>query len=395
MNLNYLIDPNMQFQDRNGVNNVAGFLRVYYEGTDDRATTYKDFNGTMNPADIPLDNNGRAVVIADSDKEYRVEVYSASGAMLWTQHPLFVQGGGGGGSYDGDVSDATATFTKDEDDTSEIASGSTLKVLFTKISKFFASLKRVAFTGSYNDLEDTPTIPAAQVQSDWNEADNTKADYIKNKPNLASVATSGDYADLDNKPTIPNAQVNSDWNANSGVAKILNKPLPANIFNAYGPWTEQLTAADVSNGYKDFTNILRYGVYPNIQNFTFVTNYAFVSVSLENFKGLVGQTALPATYFTFEVYAGYESNPTKILIRSVTKTGLTDTDDRGVPIQDLQFEPVWNCTLLGSQFLSVCDRITVRVKWKNSSFGSTSNRIKASFTVAVMNPSGMTEWPQE
>lgn len=187
MNLNYLIDPNMQFQDRNGVNNVAGFLRVYYEGTDDRATTYKDFNGTLNPADIPLDNNGRAVVIADSEKEYRVEVYSASGAMLWTQHPVFPQGGGGS-EYDGDVSDATATFTKDEGDTSEIASGSTLKELFTKISKFFAGLKRVAFTGSYNDLEDPPTIPAPQVQSDWNEADNTKADYIKNKPSIPDVS---------------------------------------------------------------------------------------------------------------------------------------------------------------------------------------------------------------
>lgn len=162
MNLNYLIDPNMQFQDRNGVNNVAGFLRVYYEGTDDRATTYKDFNGTMNPADIPLDNNGRAVVIADSKKEYRVEVYSASGAMLWTQHPVFPQGGGGS-EYDGDVSDATATFTKDEGDTSEIASGSTLKVLFTKISKFFAGLKRVAFTGSYNDLSDKPDVKKGKL----------------------------------------------------------------------------------------------------------------------------------------------------------------------------------------------------------------------------------------
>ena len=169
MNLNYLIDPNMQFQDRNGVNNVAGFLRVYYEGTDDRATTYKDFIGTMNPADIPLDNNGRAVVIADSDKEYRVEVYSASGAMLWTQHPLFVQGGGGGGSYDGDVSDATATFTKDEGDTSEMSSGSTLKVLFTKISKFFASLKRVAFTGSYNDLNDTHVVFIERLTAEYSE----------------------------------------------------------------------------------------------------------------------------------------------------------------------------------------------------------------------------------
>ena len=47
-------------------------------------------------------------------------------------------------------------------------------------------------------------------------------DYIKNKPdlsiyaqsaNLAAVATTGDYDDLSNKPTIPAAQVNSDWNA--------------------------------------------------------------------------------------------------------------------------------------------------------------------------------------
>ena len=41
---------------------------------------------------------------------------------------------------------------------------------------------------------------------------------------LATVATSGSYADLSNTPTIPSAQVNSDWNATSGPAQILNKP---------------------------------------------------------------------------------------------------------------------------------------------------------------------------
>lgn len=35
---------------------------------------------------------------------------------------------------------------------------------------------------------------------------------------------SGNYNDLTNKPTIPAAQVNSDWNATSGKAQILNKP---------------------------------------------------------------------------------------------------------------------------------------------------------------------------
>ena len=34
----------------------------------------------------------------------------------------------------------------------------------------------------------------------------------------------GSYNSLTNRPTIPAAQINSDWNASSGVAVILNKP---------------------------------------------------------------------------------------------------------------------------------------------------------------------------
>ena len=49
-----------------------------------------------------------------------------------------------------------------------------------------------------------------QIQSDWDQTDTSAVDYIKNKP------------------TIPAAQVNADWNAESGVAQILNKPtIPA------------------------------------------------------------------------------------------------------------------------------------------------------------------------
>ena len=58
-------------------------------------------------------------------------------------------------------------------------------------------------------LQTFPTIPAAQVNSDWN-------------------ASSG-VAQILNKPTIPAAQVNSDWNASSGVAQILNKPTLAAV----------------------------------------------------------------------------------------------------------------------------------------------------------------------
>lgn len=37
------------------------------------------------------------------------------------------------------------------------------------------------------------------------------------------------YNDLSNLPTIPSAQVNTDWNASSGVAQILNKPTLATV----------------------------------------------------------------------------------------------------------------------------------------------------------------------
>lgn len=67
---------------------------------------------------------------------------------------------------------------------------------------------------------------------------------VTGKPSFATVATSGDYDDLTNKPTIPAAQVNADWNAASGVAQILNKPsIPssASSTSTVTPTTETLT----------------------------------------------------------------------------------------------------------------------------------------------------------
>ena len=76
------------------------------------------------------------------------------------------------------------------------------------------------------------------VQSDWAETDDKSMSFIKNKPELSVVATSGNYDDLINKPTIPDAQVNSDWNASSGISQILNKPEMT---------TQTLTFVDTNN----------------------------------------------------------------------------------------------------------------------------------------------------
>ena len=102
---------------------------------------------------------------------------------------------GGGAEYTAgsgiDITDNTISV--DSDIRSGAAAGATAVQA--------ADLATVATSGSYNDLSNKPSIPAAQVNSDWNAASGVA--QILNKPTLATVATSGSYADLSNKPTIP------------------------------------------------------------------------------------------------------------------------------------------------------------------------------------------------
>lgn len=86
----------------------------------------------------------------------------------------------------------------------------------------------------YNNFINTPTIPAAQIQSDWTQSDNTKLDFIKNKPSIPAAQIQSDWSQQDNtkvdfiknKPTIPDAQIQSDWSQadNTKVDYIKNKP---------------------------------------------------------------------------------------------------------------------------------------------------------------------------
>jgi len=88
-----------------------------------------------------------------------------------------------------------------------------------------------------------PAIPDAQVNSDWSS--NSGVSQILNKPTIpiganidtaalnttVTQGTSTNFARADHRhaiPTIPPAQIQSDWNSNSGVSQILNKPsIPA------------------------------------------------------------------------------------------------------------------------------------------------------------------------
>lgn len=84
----------------------------------------------------------------------------------------------------------------------------------------------------------------SSVQSDWSESDSSSDAYIKNKPSLADVATSGSYDDLNDKPTIPAAQIQADWNQVTTTAKdyIKNKPtIPA--AQVQSNWNESNTSS--------------------------------------------------------------------------------------------------------------------------------------------------------
>lgn len=96
MALAYLLDPCEQYQNRAGVNNVNGYFEVFISDTDDHATVYTDFNGTLAPEHIGIDLNGRAVMIVDSALTYRVEMYEPNGHMVFSQYPVWTQKSGGG-----------------------------------------------------------------------------------------------------------------------------------------------------------------------------------------------------------------------------------------------------------------------------------------------------------
>lgn len=119
-------------------------------------------------------------------------VIDYNGSDKWKQKAteLLNQGGGGGGLVDDVMVNGVSVVDSDK----------VAQIDLTPYAES-ADLATVATSGSYDDLSNKPTIPAAQVQSDWTESDNTKKSYIKNKPNLATVATSGSYTDLSNKPT--------------------------------------------------------------------------------------------------------------------------------------------------------------------------------------------------
>lgn len=97
MSLGYLISPALQLEDINGKPLVGGYLVTYLHGTTTPYITYADFDGNHNPAKVPLNARGMAILLADADNLYDVYCYDCHDVEQWSRINIGTIGTGGEG----------------------------------------------------------------------------------------------------------------------------------------------------------------------------------------------------------------------------------------------------------------------------------------------------------
>lgn len=94
-------------------------------------------------------------------------------------------------SSNGAISDTTVAFTE-ASARENIVSNEKSSTLFGKVQKWFSDLKKVAFTGSYNDLIDTPSNATTTINGLMSSSDKIKLNGISsNANNYIHPTTSG------------------------------------------------------------------------------------------------------------------------------------------------------------------------------------------------------------
>ena len=116
-------------------------------------------------------------------------------------------------------------------------------------------------TADKNKLAGIAAGAEVNVQANWTQTTTTADDYIKNKPTLATVATSGSYNDLSNKPTIPAAVTVDSALSNSSTNPVENQV----ITSALGT---KANAFDVSTALAGKQDTLTAGNHISISNST-------------------------------------------------------------------------------------------------------------------------------
>lgn len=166
------------------------------------------------------------------------------------------------------------------------------------------TLSNVAVSGSYNDLSNLPSIPAAQIQSDWNQTTTTAKDYIKNKPNIPDALA--DLTDDDTHRLVTDAE-KTTWNGKQAALVSGTNIKTINSQSLLG--SGNITVGGVM---ERKTTIPSGGMLPNVYyDLGTVTSYTFT----------INRTGLDSTIVNHWIWAFRSSDSTDSSI--VWPTGLS------------------------------------------------------------------------
>lgn len=226
---------------------------------DDDATTGMSYMSTVSYSDLPaslVQGEVQVDIMADVEGLGKTVLFTLTSSNTAPYHWEYTSAYGQAGTWRAiggtsvTVTDGNPTLSWNTQSTVGTVNGTDLHVTMPAQPTFTQAQADWNQSDSEADdyIKNKPTIMTewygTQEEFDALQSYDENVNYhIESE--LADVALSGDYTDLINKPTIPAAQVNADWNASSGVAEILNKPtiptVPSNIVvgsaNSYTVWT--------------------------------------------------------------------------------------------------------------------------------------------------------------
>ena len=179
-------------------------------------------------------------------------------------------------------------------------------------------------TGSTNWV----TPPAAQVQSDWNEADNTKPDFIKNKPSDATQSTSGFMSSSD-KTKLDGIQSGADavsWtqitNTGTKIAEIDINGTSTDVYAPTGGGSGGHTIQDADGTDLTARSTLQFAGYLKADD------------DSVNSKTVVDDTPTEVQWSTWLTMTDAQKAGTKWIIKGVPKNGGTPTSNSVSVISD-------------------------------------------------------------
>ena len=211
-------------------------------------------------------------------------------------------------------------------------------------------LATVAATGSYSDLSNKPTIPAAPVQSDWSVTDNQSLAFIKNKPTIPAAQVQSSWTQSDtsapdyirNKPDLSVYATQSDLASKQDVLTAgPNIDITNNVISTEQVMVTAGTGVTVAQSYNPTSNVIEYEVSaaasaPEV--FYAEYNVATVpDISAAKTAGKLVYTLIPGTYY-----------PTIAYLRETTRNGAkanfaSPVSDAGsVKVASVDDDGVWS-----------------------------------------------------